>query len=226
MEAGNPLLDDYVLEKSPVPNPRICLLPTASGDHEDYIQGFYDLFSRRACTPTHLTLYSPQTHPADAAMHLTKQDIVYVSGGHTATMLKIWKVYGIDRLLHECWRKGVLLAGVSSGGVCWFREGVTDSDPNGLGREECLGFLPGSFCAHYENEGRRPTFHRLIQEKRLLEGVGVENFTALYFRGDSLEEVVGSRPGARAYKVSRLENRIRETALQTVYLGESNEIVR
>ncbi len=219
MEQGNPLFDDYILEKARVANPHICLLPTASGDHEEYLQGFYDLFSNRKCTPTHASLFHPPVQPADVANHLMKQDIIYVSGGHTEMMIRIWKTYGIDRVLYDAWKAGILLAGVSSGGVCWFEEGVTDSNPQELDREECLGFLSGSFCAHYENEGRRPTFHRLIQEKRLAEGVGVENFAALYYEDDTLEEIIASRPCAAAYEVTRRDGRINEKALDASYLG-------
>lgn len=221
MEPGNPLFDDYILEKSETPNPRICLLPTASGDHEEYIQGFYDLFLNRACVPTHLPLHRPGIRPADVAEELMRQEIIYVSGGHTEMMIRIWKKYGVDRVLREAWEAGILLAGVSSGGVCWFEEGVTDSNPEGLDREECLGFLPGSFCAHYENPGRRPTFHRLINEKQLSEGVGVENFAALFYKGDTLAEIQTSRRGAAAYKVTRQHGGVSESALESFYLGDA-----
>ncbi len=41
MEAGNPLLDDYVLSLTGVDRPRVCFVPTASGDADHYVVRFY-----------------------------------------------------------------------------------------------------------------------------------------------------------------------------------------
>ena len=44
MEAGNPLLDDYVLGVTGADRPRVCFLPTASGDGDHYIVRFFRHF--------------------------------------------------------------------------------------------------------------------------------------------------------------------------------------
>ncbi|HEY3341792.1 MAG TPA: Type 1 glutamine amidotransferase-like domain-containing protein, partial [Anaerolineae bacterium] len=41
MEPDNPLLDQYVLAQTGKPHPKVCFLPTASGDSPDYIVRFY-----------------------------------------------------------------------------------------------------------------------------------------------------------------------------------------
>ena len=47
MEAGNPLLDDYVLGLAGGERPRVCFLPSASGDADHYLVRFYQAFSVR-----------------------------------------------------------------------------------------------------------------------------------------------------------------------------------
>jgi dipeptidase E len=44
MEPENPALDDYILGLAAAPVPKICLLPTASGDGEAQIRQFHATF--------------------------------------------------------------------------------------------------------------------------------------------------------------------------------------
>ncbi|MCP5105529.1 MAG: type 1 glutamine amidotransferase-like domain-containing protein [bacterium] len=208
MEPGNPLLDDYVLSQSPVKKPKICFLPTAGNDNMELIEDFYDFFMTRDCLPAHLSLSNPAIR--DLKGFLLDQHIIYVGGGHTGHMLSAWKACGVDVILKKAWQKGILLAGVSAGASCWFEMGLTDSVPDRLSGEPCLGFLSGSHCAHYENTGRRPIFHRLISEGRLPAGIGTENFAALHFIGADLKKVVASRPGAAAYIIRKTPDGIVE----------------
>ena len=48
MESGNALLDDYVLAATGVERPKVCFLPTASGDADHYIVRFYRHSPRRS----------------------------------------------------------------------------------------------------------------------------------------------------------------------------------
>ena len=56
MEAGNPLLDDYVLEAAGAERPKVCFIPTASGDADHYVVRFYRRFSPVADT-SHVSLF-------------------------------------------------------------------------------------------------------------------------------------------------------------------------
>jgi len=219
MEPGNFLLDDYVLKQSGVEKPRICFLPTASGDHPDYIRMFYDFFQTRACFPTHLSVIEPATD--DFETFLLDQDIIYVGGGHTGRMLAVWKSYKIDSILKKAWIKGILIAGVSAGAACWFEEAVTDSVPGKLTPEKCLGFLKGSFCAHYDSDKRRPTFHKYIRSGETRSGFGVENSVALHFVGHEIKRVVASVTRADAYFVKKENDHTIEKRLFTHYLGDT-----
>jgi len=209
MEPGNPLLDEYILNQASKKKPHICFLPTASGDYSVYIRDFYDYFSSRSCLPSHLALSEP--HTTDFESYILEQDVIYVGGGHTTRMLTLWKNCGLDIILKKAWEQGILLAGVSAGAACWFQGALTDSVPGKLSGEKCLGLLKGSFCAHYDNPGRRPAFHRLIRTRVLPNGIGVDNFAALHFVDQQIIQVIGSRSGASAYTVRKEGERTVET---------------
>lgn len=86
--------------------------------------------------------------------------------------------------------------------ICWFEHGVTDSFGLELGPLECLGFLPGSACPHYDGEERRrPVYTRLVTDG-FPAGVAADDNVALHYVGTELREGVTSREGATAYRVT------------------------
>jgi peptidase E len=219
MEPDNPTLDQYVLEQTGKPRPAVCFLPTASGDAEGYVLRFYVAFTRLPCQPTHLSLFRPPT--ADLESLILEQDVLYVGGGNTKCMLALWREWGLVDILRKAWDRGVVLAGLSAGAICWFEQGLTDSVPGPLRPLPCLGFLPGSCSPHYDGESeRRPAYHRLMSSGEILPGLGVEDRAALHFIDEELWCVVSSRPEARAYAVKKMPGgEINEQPLEAVYLG-------
>ncbi len=214
MEPDNPALDRYVLNllASATARPRVCFLGTASGDAPRYADRFAAAFFALGCRPAHLSLFDPPT--ADLRGFLLEQDIVYVGGGNTRSLLALWREWGLDAALREAWRAGVVLAGLSAGAICWFEAGVTDSVPGTLGPLPGLGLLPGSACPHFDGEvDRRPAYHRLVAEGRIVPGWGIDDGAALHFVDTALRGVVASRPGATAYRVERRQDGVTEAAL-------------
>jgi dipeptidase E len=126
-----------------------------------------------------------------------------VSGGSTANMLAIWKVHGIDVLLREAWESGVVLWGASAGMICWFDSGVTDSFGPQLDGMDCLGFLSGSACPHYDGEERRRPRYRELIAAGMAPGIAADDGVALHYVGTELAEVVTCRPDARAFQVTQ-----------------------
>jgi peptidase E len=198
MEPGSPL-DDFLLSLSGKSCPRVCLLPTPSGDRDAVVAAFFEAFAARECEPSCLRLFGVPERPVE---HLAGQDVVYVSGGNTANALAIWRLHGVDRALREAWERGAVLGGVSAGANCWFEACVTDSfAPELDGLRDGLGILPGSFCPHYDGEERRrPVYHELVRDG-FPGGFAADDGAALHFVGTELREVVASVPGACAYRV-------------------------
>ena len=223
MEPDNPLLDDAILafgrDVRGRSRPRVCFVPTASGDAEAYIQLFHDAFAGRAET-SHLALFERTID--DIRAFLLDHDVIYVGGGNTANLLAVWRVHGVDRAIRAAWDAGVVLSGLSAGSLCWFEGGTTDSFGSALAvLDDGLGFLPGSHCPHYDGEPeRRPHYRRLVGEGRLAAGFAADDGAALVFRGRELERVISSRPDARGYRVERAgDGPADETPLPTTYLG-------
>ena len=212
-----PLLDDYILRVCKEDNPRICFVPTATGDYEGYSLQFYRRIALSNCRAIDLRLFKRQI--SDLEDFACSQDIIYVGGGNTANMLAVWRVHGFDKASNTL-SEGVVLTGISAGSICWFEQGVTDSFGAKLQQMDCLGFLAGSNCPHYDGEvNRRPAYHRLIGSG-LLGGYAADDGVGLHFINGNLNHVVSSRPHAKGYKVELKDNTVTETALDTLYLGQ------
>ncbi|MBL8166023.1 MAG: peptidase E, partial [Anaerolineae bacterium] len=162
MEPANPALDRYVIEQTGVARPKVCFLSQASGEARDYIINFYKAFTDLDCRPSYLSLFAP--HTADVRGFLLDQQVIYVGGGNTKSMLALWREWGLDGILRDAAANGTILAGLSAGAICWFEYGITDSIPGTLTPLPCLGFLPGSCSPHYDGEAlRRPEYQRMIR---------------------------------------------------------------
>jgi peptidase E len=211
MEPDNPALDQFVITLARRPNPSVCFLATASGDAESYIDAFYTAFRKLECRPTHVPLFA---RTPDLKTVLPEQDVIYVGGGNTKSMLAVWREWDLPALLRRAWESGTVLAGVSAGAVCWFEHGVTDSFGKGLYPLSCLGLLSGGCCPHYDGEAeRRPSLHRLIEEGTITSALALDDGAAAHFVSGRLANIVSSRPQARAYRVERVEGRVVETVL-------------
>lgn len=202
MEPDNPALDDYVLSLATSAMPRICLLPTASGDGEAQIRQFHATFGARACEPSHIALFRLGSRPIPLRETLLAQDVIYVGGGSMLGLLAVWRALGLDAILREAWQAGVVLAGLSAGAMCWFEWGITKS----LGHPAPapgLGFLSGSMTVHMDGEpARLPVYRAAIADGSLPAGYAADDGVGLLFRGTELQEVVSSRPGRRALRIT------------------------
>jgi len=222
MEWGNTLLDDYVLALTGVARPRVCFLPTASGDADHYVVRFYRAFAASRCEPSHISLFRRETGVGDPRAHLLAQDLIYVGGGSLVSLLGTWGAHRIDEYLREAWAAGVVLCGGSAGALCWFSHALSGFHEGPARRIEGLGLLPWSSAVHYyEEEDRRERFIEAISDG-MPAGYGAGDSAALRFVGTELAEVVSSRPRARAaFVFADASGAIVERQLPVRYLGVS-----
>lgn len=218
MDWGNTSLDDHLLGLTGVERPRVCFLPTASGDADHYVVRFYRAFPASRCEPSHISLFRRETGVGDPRAHLLAQDLVYVGGGSLVSLLGTWRAHGIDLVLREAWQAGVVMCGGSAGSLCWFAEAVSAFHGGVPRRLEGLGFLPWSNAVHYGDEpGRRSAFRDAVAAG-MAPGYGVGDAAALHFVGTELAEVVASRPRASAVFVSAVDGEVAERELSSRYL--------
>jgi dipeptidase E len=199
---------DYALEHAR--GRRLLYVPTAGMEDTSSTVWWYGRLHGRA-EMTHLH-FSPWP-PADLRELALGHDVILVAGGNTANALAIWRTHGFDEVLREAWEEGVLLTGWSAGMICWFEQSVTDSFGPELAPLQCLGFLPGSACPHYDGEERRRRVYTQLVANGFPAGVAADDDVALHYVGTELREVVTTREGATAYRVTpageeRLEARL------------------
>ncbi|HEX6458152.1 MAG TPA: peptidase E [Thermoleophilaceae bacterium] len=214
LEETGPLLR-FLLGLAGRESPRVCFVPTASGDDASYVANFYRAFSELECVPSDLTLFDRKYQ--ELAPFVRAQDVFYVGGGNTANLLAVWRVHGLDELLREAYERGAVLSGTSAGMNCWFDASTTDS----FGKQKLaplndgLGLLKGSACPHYDaEEQRRSLYHDLIANG-FPAGYAADNQAAIHFKDGDLVEAVSCKETARAYRVELQNGEVREQELPT-----------
>ncbi len=201
---SDPLLDVRLLQITGKNRPSICFLPTASGDSENYVKEFENRFNELPCVPTVLSLFRP--HTADIEGLLMSKDVIYVGGGNTKNMLALWREWGLIEILIGANAHGCVLAGVSAGLICWFEEGITDSEYGRFGPLRGIGEMAGLACPHFDSEsGRQAATDAVFAASNHTVGYGVQDGVALDFQSSHLIEAVTSRPGAGYFQYNRVD---------------------
>ncbi|MGI8632889.1 MAG: Type 1 glutamine amidotransferase-like domain-containing protein [Solirubrobacterales bacterium] len=218
-------LTDFALGLAGTPSPRICLLPTASGDPTEQIAGFYRAMERRRAQPTHISLFRREGEPPlrDA---LLSQDIIYVGGGSMMNLLALWSAHGLDEILREAWEFGIPVGGVSAGCMCWFQWGITRSTGAPELRQG-LGLIDGSACVHYHGDLDRRTQYLRLVGQGAPEGWALDDHAGVLFAGSEMSAAVAGRPDARVWRVHREDTQAVESTISRVVLrtaGSATEL--
>jgi dipeptidase E len=197
--------------------PRICILPTASGDTSEMIGHFYAAFDERPCELSDLSLFRLGSRPMELRDHLLAQDLIYVGGGSLLNLLAVWEAHELSSILSLAWRNGVVLAGQSAGAMCWFEAGITKSSGKpepGAG----LGLLGGSLCVHYNNEPDRRAAYLEAVADGMPDGYGLDDHAGLLWEGNGTPSAVTAQRGARAYRVASGKDGVVESPLPARFL--------
>jgi dipeptidase E len=194
-------LDRLVLELTGKEVPRICFMPTASGDPREQVTRFYERFAGWPCEPTVLSLFHLGRDRIDPIALILSQDALYVGGGSMRNMLAIWREHGIDEAMRTAWERGIVLAGLSAGAMCWFEGGVSMS--GGLPEVVSgIGLLPGSLSVHMRTETERlPVYEHAVATGALPPGYAADDGAAVVFHGPRLAECVSSDADAQVLRI-------------------------
>ena len=224
-EPGDSLaLDEYILKQTGKSKPKILFLPTAGGDHEDYIAKFYRAYKKLNCKPAHLSLSKKLIAFKKLEKIILSQDAIFVGGGSPRFLMQIWRKCGLDKIIKKAWKQGIVLSGMSAGAICWYEDGFKNPKDDVWRRICCLGFLEGSFCPHYDKRGElRKAFRKMISSGELDSGYGVQDGVALHYIGTELKHVVSSAAGAKAFYVRKSGFRVTEKEIKPVYLSSNTQ---
>ena len=200
--------------------PKICYLPTASGDSEQGIIRWYELVHDLSVEPSVQKVWiSSYNQKKSFEEVLLNVDAIVVGGGNTLNMMAIWKAQGIDKVLKKALEKGIVLAGGSAGSLCWFDNGTTDSRPAELSVVEGLGFLPFSHCPHYHSEEyRRPLYFKNIENGIFKAGYAMDDKAGIVFKNGKVFKVFSMSEKDNAYFVSMKDGKVVEEKLDATIL--------
>jgi len=209
---GQGIIEDYILKQTKKKNPKICFIPTATGDNEAYKVNFYSTFTNLNCQPSHLDFFK---RTPDLNRLIFDQDVVFVGGGNTKSMLAVWKEWGLDKILRKAYQKGVVMSGVSAGAICWFENGVTDSWSSNLKLMPCLNFIKGTCCPHYDEEPeRKPTVRKFLMNKKIKNVYAADGGAALHIKNEQSFTAVVFKKDKSSYLVNIEDKNIIEKSFR------------
>lgn len=218
MKTGGLLaIDKEIIKLSGKKHPKLLFIPTASSDSKKYWYHIDEHFCGKLGCKTDVLFLLKKTPPQEEIKtKILSADIIYVGGGNTLKMMKLWRRLGIDKLLKTAWKKGIVLCGISAGSICWFQSGHSDSmsfyNPKKWQyiNVRGLGFLKGIHCPHYDSSTlgvpRKKDFQKMIA-KRGGAGIAIDNNCAIAFL-DNEYQVLKSKKSANAYKVYKKNGKI------------------
>jgi len=208
---GTAAIDREIIRLSGKRNPRLLFIPTASSDSELYwkrVQEYFGKFLK--CKTDALFLIKDRPSKKQIRRKILSADVIYVGGGNTLLMMRVWRGLGVDKLLRSAYERGTVLSGISAGSICWFESGHSDSMSFYNPRKwkyinvRGTGLIQGTHCPHYNSttQGvpRRKDFQNLIRKIGGL-GIAMDNNCAIEFIDGRFYRVVSSRRYCRAYRV-------------------------
>ena len=211
---GEGIIENYILNQSNAKKPNICFIPTATGDNEAYKNNYYATFTKLNCNPVHLDFFK---RTPDLENLINEQDVIFVGGGNTKSMLAVWKDWGLDLILHEAYKNGVVMSGVSAGAICWFEQGITDSWAEDLVVMDCLGFIGGACCPHYDEEPqRKPSLNKFLTKKVLNSCYAVDGGCALHIQDEKVFKSVVFSKNKNSFLVELKDNKVVEKPYSTI----------
>ena len=207
-------IEKYIVEQCRSENPNICFIPTATGDDQGYIDNFYKAFDSLSCKTSHIDFFKRTINLED---HIKDQDIFFIGGGNTKSMLAVWRDWGLDKLLYNAYKKGAILSGVSAGAICWFEQGITDSWKEHQAIIPCLGFVKGICCPHYDEEPERiPFVKKILEGNEIDECIAIEGFCALHLINDLPAYSVSFGNDNNCFLVNRKKSKIEHNKLKNI----------
>jgi len=208
---GNGKIEQYILNQSNSDSPKICFIPTATGDDESYKESYYSTMSKLNCVPTHLDFFK---RTPDIEKLILGQDVIFVGGGNTKSMLAVWREWGLEKILKKAYLNGVIMSGVSAGAICWFEKGITDSWANELKVLDCLGFIQGNCCPHYDEEAeRKPALSKFITNKKISDCYAIDGGCALHIKNNKTFKAISFQGNKNSFFVEYKNKEVIESII-------------
>ena len=213
---GQGIIEKYILKQTKKKNPKICFIPTATGDNEAYKVNYYSTFTNLDCCPSHLDFFKRTPDLNDLILN---QDAIFVGGGNTKSMLAVWREWGLDKILKKAYLNGTVMSGVSAGAICWFQNGITDSWASNLKMMPCLKFIKGTCCPHYDEEPeRKPAVKNFLLRNKVKNVYAVDGGAALHIKDEKIFKSIIFKKNKSSYLVDVKKKNINEKSFKKIIL--------
>ena len=213
---GQGIIEKYILKQTKKKNPKICFIPTATGDNEAYKVNYYSTFTNLDCCPSHLDFFKRTPDLNDLILN---QDAIFVGGGNTKSMLAVWREWGLDKILKKAYLNGTVMSGVSAGAICWFQNGITDSWASNLKMMPCLNFIKGTCCPHYDEEPeRKPAVKNFLLRNKIKNVYAVDGGAALHIKDEKIFKSIIFKKNKSSYLVDVKKKNINEKSFKKIIL--------
>lgn len=192
-------------------------IPTASHDFMPYYNSFHKVYTGLFDIKTDVALTVFREPDLEHLKEkFRKADVIYVGGGDTVFMIEHWKKTGMLSMIEEAYERGVLLAGLSAGAICWFSDIYTDSLKTEDGAQyamfQGLNWIKGIISPHY---GQRMLDFDKIVCYNYSCAYGIEDNGALYIEDD---EIVGSiSSGGKAYRIVNTDGILEKREIEKAF---------
>jgi dipeptidase E len=196
-------INKEIIELSGKSNPKVLFIPTASTDSPKYIFEFQNMFDGVLNAQTDvLKLWDKNLNISEIKKKINNTDIIYVGGGNTLKMMNLWRRLGVEKMLINAYKKGIIMCGVSAGSICWFEAGVSDSrqyknpDSHQYIRVTGLGILPYINNPHLNStlydRGFRTKGMQIILKRTKETCLAIEDAAAVVFINEEISKTLGS----------------------------------
>lgn len=197
-------IDKEIICASGKKHPKLLFLPTASSDSESYFKVIEKHFGKRLGCKVDVLYLTKKPTKKEIKEKIGSTDIIYVGGGNTLKMMRLWRKLGVDQVLHQAAKKGTILSGISAGAICWFREGCSDSLSFTSGSTKMikvkgLSMIDALHCPHYDSPERQRQLKPMMRKTKGV-AIAVTDCCAIDVFNNTYR-ILKSKKTAKAYKI-------------------------
>lgn len=152
--------DKEIIKLTGKTNPNFLFIGLANKYPDYYFEVMDGIYNGMYGCNTDYLRYEEIRDKEITSRKINNADIIYVGGGNTYKLMRLFKMYGIDEMLIEAYRNDKVLCGVSAGAICWCDYGNSDSrvissNSNQMIRIAGFGFINVLFAPHIVKEPSR-----------------------------------------------------------------------
>jgi dipeptidase E len=198
----------HILKRSGGASARVLFMPTPGLESSAKIDVFYQMF--RYQLDCQVEVMGQSSRKLDSQLiqdQIKTADVIFVGGGDTLRMMKMWRRNGIDALLRRAAFQGAVLAGVSAGATCWFAHGQSDSASHIKSRKgefirvRGIGLVPLLFFPHFQQAGRKDALQTTMRGVHQI-GLACDDGAAVEIDHTTLQ-IVRLPFGGRVHRIFR-----------------------